>query len=143
MKEISDFLLANWYYVAAVLAVLYLLLQSDESPQESQNILSPQDLTLRMNKGDVTVFDLRSRQEYQSAHIHSVRHFDKGTSMSELAKFFKHNRDMVFVCKDGKVSARIAATVGSRSKMNVYVLSGGMDAWQKGLFPITMDAEQI
>ena len=141
MKEVFDFLLSQWVYVLAVCAVIYLLLSQDDDLPE--NNVSPQELVHLINKGGVTLFDLRAQDAYRSAHIKDARSLGQSASMSDLAKLLKHNRDMVFICHDGRLSSKIASQVKARSRMNIYVLAGGMNAWQEARFPIDVDAENL
>ena len=141
MKEVLDFLMNQWMYVTAIVAVLYLLVsQPDDAEVDA---LSPQDLTLLLNKGNITVFDLRGTDAFTKGHVKGARLFSKDASMTEIAKLFKHNRDMVFVCQDGRMSSKIAARVQSKSRMKVTSLHGGMAAWQEARFPVEVEAEQV
>ena len=141
MKDFINFLIAQWYYVIAILAVIYLLLQDDNTQDDTADALSPQSLTYKINNENIMIYDLRDESSYTKGHIEGSKRLRLTADMSSVNKIMKLNKAVVFVCQDGSVSAKIAKRLKSARSEPTYLLKGGMQAWQSELFPVTVDVE--
>lgn len=143
MSQIYDFIISQWYYVAAIMAVLYLLLQDDDEEVSTENDLSPQELALKLNDGNITVFDLRSKEQFNQSHIDAAKSIQLANNMPAVNKVIKHNMDIVLVCKDGMVSAKVLKRIKSSRRSGTFILKGGMQAWQSESFPVKVKPEFV
>jgi rhodanese-related sulfurtransferase len=133
-----DFILNNIWLVAIALISGGMLLWPLLSQSAGGPSLSTLQATQLINQKDALVLDLRSTDEYARGHIlhaRSVPAAQLGGRMSELEKF--KNRPLILSCQNGTTSG---ATLGALKKAGfgeVYVLAGGVSAWQQAGLPVT------
>ena len=142
MSQIYDFILSQWYYIAGIMAVLYMLLQEDDV-ELTDGDLSPQDLSTKMNEGNVTIFDIREKVDYNHAHIDGAKSIQIANNMSAITKIIKHNMAVVLVCSDGSMSAKVLKRIRPARRAETFLLKGGMKAWQSESFPVKVNAEFV
>src|SRR5512143_484533 len=98
--------------------------------------LSPNGLTLLINRESPLVVDLSSSQDFERGHIPGSRHVP-------LSQFDPENKDLAKVkempvavyCKDGHTSASAAARLVKAGFQHVYWLGGGLAAWRSADLP--------
>jgi len=98
--------------------------------------LTPNGLTLLINRENPLVVDLSSAQDFERGHIPNARHVP-------LSQFDPENKDLAKVkdlpvavyCKDGNTSATAAARLVKAGFKHVYWLGGGLAAWRSAELP--------
>jgi rhodanese-related sulfurtransferase len=95
--------------------------------------INPQQLTLLINREDGVVVDIRAQKEFNNGRIAGAEHLSsekaKQSDFSSLEK--SKSKPIILVCTTGMTAMHKA---GFES---VYVLSGGMGAWQSAGLPTT------
>ena len=101
--------------------------------------INPQQLTLLINRDDGQVIDIRSQKEFNSGRISGATHLNpekaKQSDFSSLEKF--KTKPIILVCTTGMTASGIATAMHKAGFERVYVLSGGMGAWQSASLPTT------
>ena len=100
--------------------------------------LSPNGLTLLINRENALLVDLSSNQDYERGHIAGAKHVP-------LSQFDPENKDLAKVkelpvavyCKTGTTSAQAAQRLVKAGFQHVYWLGGGLAAWQQADLPTT------
>ena len=98
--------------------------------------LTPNGLTLLINRESPLLVDMSSAQDFERGHIANARHVP-------LSQFDPENKDLAKVkelpvavyCKDGNTSARAAARLVKAGFRHVYWLGGGLAAWRSAELP--------
>lgn len=93
--------------------------------------------TQLINRSNALVLDVREQKEYDSGHIINSRLIPAGQlkeRVGELEKYRK--RPIVVICRSGNRSAPIVAWLGKQGFGEVYLLTGGLQAWQKANLPL-------
>jgi len=98
--------------------------------------LTPNALTLLINRETPLLVDLSSSQDFERGHIAGARHVP-------LSQFDPENKDLAKVkelpvavyCKDGNTSASAAARLVKAGFKHVYWLGGGLAAWRSAELP--------
>ena len=93
--------------------------------------LRPAELTALINREDALVIDLRPSAEYEKGHI-------PGSKNVQMAQFDPENKALagakslpvVAVCKAGMTAGDAAKRLRKAGFERVYVLEGGIGAWQ-------------
>jgi len=75
------------------------------------------------------VIDVREPREFQRGHIPQALLVPLPRALTESLDL-PVDCPVVFVCRGGRRSARVAAWYASQDLPNIYVLQGGMLAWQ-------------
>lgn len=101
--------------------------------------INPQQLTLLINRDDGQVIDIRAQKEFNSGRIAGATHLNpekaKQSDFSSLEKF--KTKPIILVCTTGMTASGIATAMHKAGFERVYVLSGGMGAWQSASLPTT------
>ena len=99
--------------------------------------LTPASLTLLINRESPLVVDISAYAVYEKAHIPGSRHvppsqFDPENKQLAAAR----SLPVVLVCKAGQASADAARRLRKAGFERVYVLDGGIGAWQQADLPL-------
>lgn len=100
-----------------------------ENPNEPPKVkqISAQQLRERLDGGDVTLFDVRTQQERETAVIESALWLDEA-GKAQLASLDKSS-PIVFHCHHGARSQQAAEQALAQGFTDVMNLQGGIDAW--------------
>ncbi len=99
--------------------------------------LRPAELTALMNRDNALVVDLRPAADYEKGHIPGsknvqVGQFDPEHKQLSAAK----SLPVVMVCKAGQASTGAAKRLKKAGFERIYVLDGGLQAWQQADMPL-------
>lgn len=100
--------------------------------------LTPAQATLKMNREDALVLDVRETGEWNSGHITGARHITLGQlekRMSEIEKF--KDRPIIIVCASGNRSSSACAQLKKGGFGQVFSLAGGISGWIEANLPLT------
>ena len=133
-----EFLQQNWYW-AALAAVSGAFLVFDSIRQRGDtSSLSPVQATLKINREDAIVIDVREQGEYSQGHIPNARHIPLGTLDQRAAELEQHkNTPVILCCATGARSAGAADKLRKLGFGQVFNLQGGMGAWQQAGQPVS------
>lgn len=130
-----EFLQQNWQWAALAVAsgsMLLFQLAKGKSPSE----LNPVEATLKINREDALVIDVRSADEYVKGHIPNARNIPLADLDKRTAELAKDGHPLIVCCASG---ARSAAAIGTLKKAgieSVFNLSGGLQAWERAGHPL-------
>lgn len=99
--------------------------------------LRPAELTALMNRDNALVVDLRPMADFDKGHI-------PGSKNVQISQFDPENKQLaaaralpvVAVCKSGQTAADAAKRLKKAGFERVYVLEGGIGAWQQADLPL-------
>lgn len=99
--------------------------------------LRPAELTALMNRDNALVVDLRPMADFDKGHI-------PGSKNVQISQFDPENKQLaaaralpvVAVCKSGQTAADAAKRLKKAGFERVYVLDGGIGAWQQADLPL-------
>jgi adenylyltransferase/sulfurtransferase len=97
--------------------------------------ISPQDAKDLIDRGDVTVIDVREAWEYANGHIPNAKLVPLNRIIAAAQQHVQGD-DLVFVCEVGQRSAVAAEFAAALGKERVYNLEGGTAAWRSLGYPI-------
>jgi len=90
-----------------------------------------------INRRSAGVVDLRSAADFTRGHIAGARHIplaDVAARAGELAQ--DKALPVILACQWGNQAPQAAAVLGKAGHTEVYVLRGGMSAWQEAGLPL-------
>ncbi len=138
LQELTDFA-SNHLMLSMGLVGLTLALIYTEVAQLFQGFkaLAPGQLTGLINHDNALVVDLRGATEFQAGHISGARNvlpaqFDPENKQLAAAKALP----VVLVCKTGATASGYAKRLVKAGFERVYVLNGGVAAWQQADLPL-------
>ena len=99
--------------------------------------LTPAGLTQLINRDNALVVDLRPQADFEKGHI-------PGSRNVQMSQFDPENKQLVaarslpvvLVCKAGQTSSGAAARLRKAGFERVFVLEGGIGAWQQADLPL-------
>ena len=111
-------------------------------PELSRLIGSPGEIgtleaTRLMNQGTTLILDVRDEKEYAAGHLPRARHVplnDLEKKAAELQKF--REKPVIVTCRSGPRSGAATRVLKRAGFSNVYVLKGGIAAWQQASLPL-------
>ncbi|MBE9524153.1 MAG: STAS domain-containing protein [Chloroflexi bacterium] len=94
-------------------------------------MISPQELWEQLRgQSPPLVIDVREPREFQSGHIPQAESMPLGRIIANPT-LIPQNTRVVFVCRGGRRSLRMAAHLMSQGCDQVYALTGGILAWER------------
>jgi rhodanese-related sulfurtransferase len=99
--------------------------------------VGPAALTALINRDNALVVDLRPQADFEKGHI-------AGSRNVQMSQFDPENKQLVaaralpvvLVCKTGQSAAGAATRLHKAGFERVYVLDGGIGAWQQADLPL-------
>jgi rhodanese-related sulfurtransferase len=109
---------------------------AEGQPSKGEN-LSAAQFKESIEKGDVTILDVRTAGEVGSGYIDGAENIDWYASdfKERVAKLDKAKPVYIY-CASGGRSSSALSTVKALGFKNVYHLEGGMGAWRKAGYPV-------
>lgn len=102
------------------------------------NNLSPAQATLKINREEAVVIDVRESNEWATGHIPNARHIALGQlekRLHEIEKF--KERPVIVCCASGIRSANACKQLQKAGFQQVFNLAGGVTAWGEANLPLT------
>ncbi len=131
-----DFVEQNlmWIMLAAISGGMLLF----QTMRGGGNNISVADATLKLNREDALIIDVRETHEWDRGHIPHARHIalgQIGKRMHEIEKF--KSRPIIVVCASGNRSSSACGALKRAGFEQVFNLSGGIGAWSEANLPVT------
>lgn len=99
--------------------------------------LSVQQATQFINHRNATVIDLRTAAEYGQGHLPQARHVAWDALSSKVMQIAKNKAHPVLLtCQTGRRSHQALAVLKQAGYTEVFVLQGGLAAWQQAGMPV-------
>lgn len=132
-----EFIEQNWYWAAlAAASGGMLLFQTIKGGNPAE--LGPIDVTLKINREDALVVDVRGSDEFVRGHIPNAKHIP----LADLEKRMKEvvaapDRPIILCCATGARSGSALATLRKAGAEKVFNLAGGIQAWERAGQPLS------
>jgi rhodanese-related sulfurtransferase len=132
----KDQLLLTGIWVALVAALVYSFVAPMVSKTKRVN---NHEATLLINKEDAIVLDIRVAKEYKAGHIIDSKQLKpEEVREGNFAKLEKYKEQpIIVVCAMGNLAAGTATKMAKAGFSKVYVLAGGINAWQSASLPLS------
>lgn len=133
----TEFVVENWYLFAALVVIIGLLaaepLLKQASGVKSVSVFEMPQLTREKS----IVVDVSEPADFKKAHIPEAVNMPAKSLSKDLKPVEKHkNKNVILVCRMGNKSQSVAKQLTRNGFEKVYVLSGGMGAWEKENLPV-------
>jgi len=90
-----------------------------------------------INRSNALVLDVREQSEYDSGHIINSRLIPAPQLKERIGELEKYrSRPIVVVCRVGSRAAPLTSWLGKQGFKEAYLLTGGLQAWQKAKLPL-------
>lgn len=100
--------------------------------------LSPHQLTMKVNREDAVVVDIRPGKEFKAGHIVGAKSLSQEDVNKNNFASLENAKDkpIIVVCTAGLTANRTAKQLLKAGFENVSLLKGGMTAWQNASLPV-------
>ncbi|RMH93171.1 rhodanese-like domain-containing protein [Lysobacter pythonis] len=138
MTELFEFLGRHLWLSLALAGITLALVYTELSRfWQGFKALKPGELTALVNRENALVIDIRAMNEFQQGHVSGSKNvlmsqFDPESKLLASAK----SLPVVVVCKTGMTAAGAAKRLVKAGFEKVYVLDGGIAAWQQADLPL-------
>ncbi len=100
-------------------------------------MLTPTELTIKVNREDAVLLDIRSADDFKKGHITSARNIPLAQLSKELPKLENEkNKPIIVVCQAGMSAQSAAKQLMTAGFSQVAVLRGGMSKWTEASLPV-------
>ncbi|MCB1909494.1 MAG: rhodanese-like domain-containing protein [Rhodocyclaceae bacterium] len=131
-----EFLQQNWHWAAlAVASGGMLLFQTLKG--KSADELDPLAATLKINREDALVVDVRTADEYRQGHVPNARHIPLADLEKRSSELAKNGQPVILCCATGARSGMAIATLRKAGVPSVFNLRGGLQAWERAGQPLS------
>ena len=119
------------FWSIAIAAVLglglgWLMMRNRDADFSRISILNREDFIGNMRKGQLV--DIRKTAEYEEDRIKGARNFHPRQLTAKVSRLRK-DQPVYLYCQNGKKSKRVAKNLIRKNYHLVYVLDGGLDAY--------------
>jgi rhodanese-related sulfurtransferase len=139
MDQLLEFA-GNHLLLAIIWLVLVMLiigswLKSKLSPIKA---ISPTELTLKVNRENAVVLDIRGEEDYRKGHITDARNVKLDQIDKQPLTGLEKQKDtpIIVVCQVGVTAQKAAAALVKQGYSQVSILQGGMNAWTGASLPV-------
>lgn len=132
-----DFAVQNWYLFAALALILGLLV-ADPLIKQASGVKSVSVFEMpQLTRDKSVIVDVSDPADFKKAHIPESINLPAKSLSKDHKPIEKHKKkNVILVCRMGNKSQSVAKQLIRNGFEHVYVLSGGMSAWQKESLPV-------
>ena len=135
----ADFIAHNLLLIALFFASGAMLLWPEISKLigVGGNEIGTLEATRLLNQSGTLVIDVRDEKEYAAGHLPRARNVplnDLEKKAAELQKF--REKPVIVTCRSGPRAGAATRVLKRAGFSNVYVLKGGVAAWQQASLPL-------
>ena len=105
---------------------------------ESYEYKTPDEIVEQIENGDVVLFDVRRKAEWNEGRIPQASYSFLGSMLDDAAELPK-DKPVVFQCRSGARSAVACSIAQAKGVKNVINLDGGIVQWDRSGHPIAID----
>jgi rhodanese-related sulfurtransferase len=101
-------------------------------------VLSAHQATLRINRENAVVIDVREASEYAAGHLPDARNIPAGEIVTRVAELSDlKEKPLILVCASGARAGQVCAQLKKRGFTDLGFLDGGVDGWKRANLPLT------
>ncbi|HEV2524525.1 MAG TPA: rhodanese-like domain-containing protein [Gammaproteobacteria bacterium] len=103
----------------------------------SKQAVSTERAVQMMNHEEAVVFDVRTEAEFSTGHIvgaEQLTAISLDKKMSHLQKYLK--KPIIIATTTGQDTAKMMAVLQEKGFLQIFILSGGMQAWKSAGMPV-------
>lgn len=138
MEQLLEFAGNHTLLVALFVGILVLLVGNEVARHLRKfREVSPTQATQLINREDAVVLDVRSANEFQEGHIGGARNVPADALEQHKKQLEKlKDRPVIICCIAGPRSTKVAGWLTANGFERVYLLAGGIRAWQSENLPL-------
>lgn len=140
-----DFVQQYWYWVLLAVASGSFLIYDITRSIGDTSVLTPLDATLKINRENAHIIDVRDQGEFSRGHIPNARHIpvsELTTRQGELEKLVR-DAPLIIYCASGVRSSGAVRQMRKAGFETVFNLRGGINEWERAGLPVTVGRDKL
>jgi rhodanese-related sulfurtransferase len=110
---------------------------AQSAKKDSINVVSIQDFEKKLQKKNVVLLDVRTPKEVAESSLEGVINIDYlGENFAQEIEVLNRKQTYLIYCKSGRRSREAASIMEKAGFKKVYMLDGGITAWEEAGKPI-------
>ena len=135
MAQFVEFI-ANHWMLSGLWVLIFLAILGYQSVA-SGSVLSPQQATLLVNRGNGVLLDIRERKDFEAGHIVNSVNIPFNKLESRCTELDKHKSDpIIIVCNMGQTASQAVPVLQKAGFSNISRLKGGVNEWRTQGLPL-------
>lgn len=135
-QNLNEFFQHHWQLWLALLLVLVIIAINEWVTNKKQaKKLSPQEAVALINNHNATIIDIRETAAFQTGHIIESIHANTKEAQTTKLKSLQ-NKPIILVCARGQTAMTLGMKLRQQGYTQVYILNGGILAWQNAGLPL-------
>jgi rhodanese-related sulfurtransferase len=132
MDRYIEFILNHYILVLAMAVVTYLLIQEAlDGVLNKSKAISPLLAVAKMNDSETLIIDVREAPEFVVSHIEQATNMPLSKLPEVLPTLTEQKtKPLLVICQNGTRSASAAKLLTKAGFEQVFVVTGGMAAWE-------------
>ena len=138
IQQLIEFASKHLLLVMALVAILFMLVAGEIRLRLSKiREVSPGEATRLLNHENAVMIDMRDDKDYREGHIVNAVNLPAGNSEIPATLNKYRQRPVIVYCQRGQKSTALCNRLSKQGFESVYILRGGVQAWQKAELPLT------
>lgn len=136
MTDYIQFMIQHWAMIVALIVVLLLILVNEiRFTLQKGKEVSVEEAIQLINHDNAAVIDLRDTENFQKNHILDSINASTEDFMLDKMNTYK-DKPIILVCTRGSTASSLALKLRAKAFTKLYVLAGGITAWQTAQLPL-------
>lgn len=137
MENIGEFILNHWV-LSSLFVVLAWLVLSDSLHRKLSGIavVGVTEAVKLVNQNNGLFLDVREKSEFDREHIADSKHIPSAQLSEKTASLTDKQQPIMVVCASGQRAKSAAKELKASGFTEVYVLTGGLNAWKEAKLPL-------
>jgi rhodanese-related sulfurtransferase len=137
MENVGSFIVNHWLLVTLFVVLVALILSDALSRKISGiNPLGTAEAIQIVNQRNGVFLDIRETAEFKKEHIAESMSLPLSTLEANIAKLKDPAQPIILICASGQRARTAAKQLRGKGFSNIYVLTGGLNAWKDGKLPL-------
>jgi rhodanese-related sulfurtransferase len=137
MENVGSFIVNHWLLVSLFVILVALILSDALSRKISGvNPLGTAEAIQIVNQRNGVFLDLRETAEFKKEHIAESMSLPLSTLEANIAKLKDPAQPIILICASGQGARTAAKQLRGKGFSNIYLLTGGLNAWKDGKLPL-------
>jgi rhodanese-related sulfurtransferase len=137
MENVGSFIVNHWLLVTLFVVLVALILSDALSRKISGiNPLGTAEAIQIVNQRNGVFLDIRETAEFKKEHIAESMSLPLSTLEANIAKLKDPAQPIILICASGQRASTAAKQLRGKGFSNIYVLTGGLNAWKDGKLPL-------
>lgn len=139
MSQFVQFIGQHWGLALLFIGSFFWVVMIEAQGKAGKGLfLTPQELTMKVNRDNAVVIDIRNSNSFAAGHIVDSKNIAADTIKQDPEAFLKKykKKTTIIVCEQGQTAKGILQQVRKLGADQSFLLHGGLNAWRQAELPL-------